>query len=146
MELNFGPDTDDEGEPGLMPKYEAPPQKEKAKTSVPKQKETSKPKLKHEKSMLTGKFKALLASNLKKHHLGKDIENKVEGLYTTKSKRDISPSTKSHFTKPVVTKPPPYYEKYIPLSKCEETHDKPTSNLFVKGVLYYDSVEDNPDY
>ena len=96
--------------------------------------------------MLTGKFKALLASNLKKHNLGKDIEHKVEGLYTTKSKRDFSLSTKSHFSKPLVVKPPPFYEKYIPLSKCEEEHEKPTSNIFVKGVLYYDSVDDNPEY
>jgi hypothetical protein len=40
--------------------------------------------------MLTNKFKALLAANLKKHNLGKSIVTKVEALYATSQRRDNS--------------------------------------------------------
>jgi hypothetical protein len=36
---------------------------------------------------LTNKFKALLAANLKKHNLGKDLSDKVQALYVTRDKR-----------------------------------------------------------
>jgi hypothetical protein len=42
--------------------------------------------------MLTNKFKALLAANMKKHNLGKDTAAKVDALYIIKPKRDVEPA------------------------------------------------------
>ena len=103
--------------------------------------------------MLTSKFKALLAANLKKHNLSKGIETKVEALYVTKQKRDpVAASTQMKSTnlswaKPMPVRPPPFYEKYLPLTQCETAeHSEPTAKLYLKGQFFYDSVEDNPDY
>jgi len=128
-----------------------------AKVLPGKQQTGDRNKPKHEKSHLTNKFKALLAANLKKHNLGKDIETKVQALYVTKPKREnesvqassqIATTTswiKQSASQPQL--PPPFYERYVPLSKCEQsTFEKPTNNIYVRGRFYYDSVEDNPDY
>jgi hypothetical protein len=48
--------------------------KKNKKSTKPPNKNKKQPK---EKSLLTNKFKALLAANLKKHNLGKDLSEKV---------------------------------------------------------------------
>jgi len=43
--------------------------------------------------------------------------------------------------------PPSYYEKYVPLKKCElDPLEMASKNIYLKGRLYYDNVEENPDY
>jgi hypothetical protein len=42
--------------------------------------------------------------------------------------------------------PPPYYEKFVSLAKCEAEPTQPTSKIYLKGRLFYDSVEDNSNY
>ena len=44
--------------------------------------------------------------------------------------------------------PPPFYEKFVPLAKCE-AEPKPeekSKNLYIKGTFFYDNSEDNPEY
>ena len=89
---NHDPVSDDEDQINeLKPRYvdkpavQAPP---KVVKKVAVEDKSKKPKQPKEKSILTNKFKALLAANLKKHNLGKDIQDKVTALYVTKPKRD----------------------------------------------------------
>ncbi len=96
---NPGESDEDDDFSGLQAKYSTTTQSQTPSTSTTAQvlkKKTfttnktgdKKKPQKHEKSHLTNKFKALLAANLKKHNLGKDIETKVQALYVTKPKRE----------------------------------------------------------
>ena len=48
---------------------------------------------------------------------------------------------------PVPPQPPSFYEKFVPIQKCElDPVPLPTSKIYLKGRLFYDSVEDNKEY
>ena len=54
-----------------------------------------------------------------------------------------------NISRPVVFKPPTYYEKYVSIKKCEAVQINPENkkqHIYLKGKLYYDTIDDNLNY